>query len=124
VSSRRRFDEIVILVYNQQTGTSCLIKGWKMQKIIINKVSSLKEQAKTKYNAEIKAVFGSVVTDSFKSTSDIDILVEFSKDADLFTFVGLSQFLEDNLKHKVDVVPMDSIREELKAQILRQAVYI
>jgi len=95
-----------------------------MQKIIINKVSSLKEQAKTKYNAEIKAVFGSVVTDSFKSTSDIDILVEFSKDADLFTFVGLSQFLEDNLKHKVDVVPMDSIREELKAQILRQAVYI
>lgn len=94
------------------------------QKSIINKVSSLKQQAKEKYNAEIKAVFGSVVTDAFKSTSDIDILVEFTKGADLFNFVGLSLFLEDNLKHKVDVVPIDSLRQELKAQILKQAVYL
>jgi predicted nucleotidyltransferase len=94
------------------------------QKSIINKVSSLKQQAKEIYNAEIKAVFGSVVTDAFESTSDIDILVEFSKGADLFNFIGLSQFLEDNLKHKVDVVPMDSLRQELKAKILKQAVYL
>jgi predicted nucleotidyltransferase len=91
---------------------------------IIDKVSSLKQQAKEKYNAEIKAVFGSVLTDAFKSTSDIDILVEFSKGADLFNFIGLSLFLEDNLKHKVDVVPMDSIRQELKTHILEQAVYL
>ena len=91
---------------------------------IINEISSLKSQAKERYNAEIKAVFGSVVTDAFKSTSDIDILVEFSKEADLFNFVGLSQFLEDHLRHKVDVVPMDSIRQELKAKILQQAVYL
>jgi predicted nucleotidyltransferase len=94
------------------------------RKSIINKVSSLKQQAREKYNAEIKAVFGSVVTDAFKSTSDIDVLVEFSKGADLFNFVGLSLFLEDQLKHKVDVVPIDSIRQELKAQILKQAVYL
>lgn len=94
------------------------------QKSIINKVSSLKQQAKEKYNAELKAVFGSVVTDAFKSTSDIDILVKFSKEADLFNFVGLSQFLENHLKHKVDVVPIDSLRQELKAKILKQAVYL
>jgi len=94
------------------------------QKSIINKVSSLKQQAKEKYNAELEAVFGSVVTDAFKSTSDIDILVKFSKEADLFNFVGLSQFLEDHLKHKVDVVPIDSLRQELKAKILQQAVYL
>jgi predicted nucleotidyltransferase len=91
---------------------------------IIDKVSSLKQQAREKYNAEIKAVFGSVLTGAFKSTSDIDILVEFSKGADLFNFIGLSLFLEDNLKHKVDVVPMDSIRQELKTHILEQAVYL
>ena len=65
-----------------------------------------------------------MVTDAFKSTSDIDILVEFTKGADLFNFVGLSLFLEDHLKHKVDVVPIDSLRQELKAQILKQAVYL
>ena len=91
---------------------------------IINEISSLKQQAKEKYNAELKAVFGSVVTDAFKSASDIDILVEFSRGADLFNFVGLSQFLEEHLKHKVDVVPINSLRQELKAQILRQAVYL
>jgi predicted nucleotidyltransferase len=94
------------------------------QKNIINKISFLKQQAKEKYNAELKAVFGSVVTDAFKSTSDIDILVKFSKEADLFNFVGLSQFLEDHLKHKVDIVPIDSLRQELKAKILQQAVYL
>ncbi len=57
---------------------------------IINEISSLKRQAKEKYNVELKAVFGSVLTDAFKSASDIDILVEFSGGADLFNFVGLS----------------------------------
>jgi len=89
---------------------------------IINQLSSLKQQAKQKYNAELKAVFGSAVAGRFKNSSDIDILVKFSPEADLFNFVGLSQFLEEHLSRKVDVVPVDSLRKELRAAILRQAV--
>lgn len=52
----------------------------------------------------------------------LDVLVEFEKEADLFDFVGLSIFLEEKLGRKVDVVPRDAVRPELKDIILREAV--
>jgi len=52
------------------------------------------------------------------------MLVDFDAGADLFDFVGLSDFLEEMLSCSVDVVPIRSIREEIKAQILSEAIYI
>jgi predicted nucleotidyltransferase len=56
--------------------------------------------------------------------SDIDILTNFKDDADLFDLVGLGQFLEEKLQQKVDIVPEDALRKELKNKILKEAVYI
>ncbi len=50
--------------------------------------------------------------------------MEFDKDADLFDFVGLSIFLEERLGRKVDVVPRDAVRPELKELILKEAVSV
>jgi len=91
---------------------------------ILTTIKSLKDQIKRNYKAEIKGIFGSYVRNEQTSHSDIDILAEFQQDADLFDFVGLSQFLEERLSCKVDVVPIESLREEVKSYVLREALYI
>jgi hypothetical protein len=50
--------------------------------------------------------------------------VEFDEGANLIDFVGLSLFLEEKLKLRVDVVPESSIRQEIKEEILREAAYL
>lgn len=76
------------------------------------------------YKAEIKGIFGSYVTGKMKTSSDIDILVDFYKGADIFDLVGLSLFLEAKLKHKVDIVPQASLRREIKETVLKETFYI
>jgi len=91
---------------------------------IIKILESLKGRLRQQYKAEIKGVFGSYVKGGAKKSSDIDILVNFEKDADLFDLVNLSLFLEKKLKHKVDIVPQASLRKEIKENVLKEAVYI
>ncbi len=89
---------------------------------IIDLIKSLKKNIKKKYRAEVVGIFGSFVRGEEKETSDIDVLVDFDEDADLFDFVGLSIFLEERLGRKVDVIPRDTVRPELKEIILKEAV--
>jgi hypothetical protein len=91
---------------------------------ILTTIRSLKDLIKQNYKAEIKGIFGSYVRGEQTSQSDVDVLVEFHTGADLFDFVGLSQFLEERLNCKVDVVPLSSLREEIKPYVLREAVYL
>lgn len=91
---------------------------------ILTTIESLKGQVSQKYKAEIKGIFGSYARGDQTSRSDIDVLVEFHQGADLFDFVGLSQFLEQRLNCKVDVVPLSSLRKEIKDYVLREAVFL
>ncbi len=91
---------------------------------IIRTLQELKNEIQHKYKAEIKGVFGSYVRGEQKLSSDIDILVLFLDGATLYDLVGLSDFLESRLQLKVDIVPIDTIKEEIKEDILQEAVYI
>lgn len=91
---------------------------------IITTLQSLEEQIRKEYRAEIIGVFGSYVRGEQKTSSDADILVRFLKGATLFNFVGLADFLEEELKVKVDIVPIDTVRKEIKEQVLKEAVYL
>ena len=85
---------------------------------------SLEEEIREKYRAEIVGLFGSYVRGEQKDTSDIDILVRFLEGATLFDFVGLANFLEEELGIKVDIVSERAIRPELKKQILSEVVAV
>jgi predicted nucleotidyltransferase len=93
-------------------------------KRIINVLTKSKIEARQRYRAEIKGIFGSFVRGDDKRKSDIDILVEFDERANLIDFVGLSLFLEEKMKRSIDVVPESAIRKELKAKILKEVIYI
>ena len=66
-------------------------------------------------------VFGSVARGEAGPDSDIDLLVDFVKTPDLFTFSGLRLDLEDMLHIPVDLVTTKALHPALKDRILQEA---
>jgi len=91
---------------------------------VIKILKEVKYETEQKFRARIKGIFGSYVRGKENNKSDIDVLVEFEKEANLLHLVGLSLFLEEKLHIPVDIVPYDSIREEIKDYILKEALYL
>ncbi|MHA1255956.1 MAG: nucleotidyltransferase family protein [Promethearchaeota archaeon] len=90
---------------------------------ILSILKNLKSEIKTKYRVKNLGLFGSYVKKEQKEARDIDILVEFEEDADLFHLIGLSLFLEENFNIKVDVVSKSALKKELRDSILQEVIY-
>lgn len=91
---------------------------------LITKLQALKPAIEKRYKARPVGLFGSYVRGEQRETSDVDILVDFQDDADLFDFVGLGFFLEEELHIKVDVVPRKALRAEIREVVLREMVIL
>lgn len=91
-----------------------------IKKIIRNQKDTLRER----YNVQRIGVFGSYVRGDTHSRSDIDVLVEFSEPISLLKLVSLQNYLTDTIGIRVDVVPKEDLRKELKDGILKEAVYV
>jgi predicted nucleotidyltransferase len=87
-------------------------------------VAEEKDEIRKQYKARIVAVFGSYARGDFHADSDLDLLVDVDPGATLFDLVGLQHFLEDRLGCKVDVVTRRSLREELRAAVFSEAIYL
>jgi predicted nucleotidyltransferase len=82
---------------------------------LIHQLKMVAGEVRRRYRAEILGIFGSY---------DLDVLVRFAPGATLLDWVGLADFLEERLGIRVDVVPVDALREEIRDQVLREAVYL
>lgn len=92
-------------------------------------ISNLKEyipQIKEQYKIEEIGIFGSYVRGEETENSDLDILVEFSSSIDfgLLGFCQLENKLSDKLGIKVDLVIKDSLKINLKNNILDEVIYL
>jgi predicted nucleotidyltransferase len=79
-------------------------------------------EAAGRYGASNLRLFGSVARGDFREGSDIDILIELEKGRSLFDMVGLGLDLEKILGRKVDVFTEKSLKERIRARVLREAV--
>jgi uncharacterized protein len=77
-----------------------------------------------KYPIKRASIFGSYARQEARKESDIDILVEFSSSISLLQFVNIQLELEDILGKKVDLVEFNTIKRQLKANILKEQVVI
>ena len=79
---------------------------------------------KQRYAVRNFYLFGSVSRGEEKEESDVDILVEFVPDArvGLFQFTKLQRELGILLNCRVDLATPESLREELRDEILKEAV--
>ena len=69
------------------------------------------------------SLFGSLARDEAVDDSDVDLLVEFDRPIGLFQFIRVQQHLQEILGvNRVDLVMLDALHEELRDDILRDAI--
>ena len=83
-----------------------------------------KATLKSEYGVIEIGLFGSYTKGNQKKSSDIDILVEFEKAIDLFTFVQLKNHLSVLLGVNVDLVIRKALKPKIGERILSETVYI
>ncbi|MCC6221667.1 MAG: nucleotidyltransferase family protein [Deltaproteobacteria bacterium] len=87
-------------------------------------ISSRKDELQREYGVCEIGVFGSYAKGEQKSTSDIDILVEFQRPIDLFTFVRLKNYLTELFGTNADLVMKSALKENIGKKILAEVIYI
>ena len=69
------------------------------------------------------SLFGSLARDEATDHSDVDLLVEFDRPIGLFQFIRVQHYLQKVLGvDRVDLVMPDALHEELRDNILRDAI--
>lgn len=91
---------------------------------LLVRLQALKPIVATRYKTKEMGLFGSFVRGEQRADSDVDLLVDFEDEADLFDLVGLAQYLERELKCKVDVVPKRALRAELCGSVLQEVITV
>ena len=77
-----------------------------------------------KFHVSSIGLFGSIVRDDFSpTTSDIDIIVDFKSPIGI-EFIDLADYLENQLRKKVDLVSKKGIKSKYFAQIESEIVYV
>ncbi|MBK7889032.1 MAG: nucleotidyltransferase family protein [Bacteroidetes bacterium] len=91
---------------------------------VIEAIRRIKPQLVDKYNVSSIGLFGSIVRDDFSpTTSDVDIVVDFSKPIGI-EFIDLADYLEDQIKRKVDLVSKNGIKAKYFEEIEREIIYV
>ena len=103
----------------EANNTLITIKKTEFLKILIPKIKKILKKNKIKK----AGIFGSYVRGEQTKDSDIDILVQPSKNMG-FEFAGLEIQLSQKLKKKVDLVSYNGLSPYLKDKILSQEIRI
>ena len=90
---------------------------------ILNIIRQYKPELQSHYSVNRLGLFGSCVHDRQTPLSDIDLLVSFHHDIDLFKYVELRNYLEQILPGKIDLVMESALKPEIGKQILMEVEY-
>ena len=86
-------------------------------------IKSIKPLLK-RHQVKRASLFGSFARGEENAKSDVDVLVEFTKNIGLFEFINLEQLLEEALGRKVDLVTFQSLHPKLKKYIEKDQIHI
>lgn len=90
---------------------------------IKNSLSALKPEMQQRFFVNSIGLFGSVVRDDFKVSSDVDIIVDFTRPVGI-EFIDLANFIESKLNKKIDLVSRNGVKRKYFEQIESQIVYV
>jgi uncharacterized protein len=83
-----------------------------------------KDTLLTEYGVREIGLFGSLAKGMNSPSSDIDILIDFYKSVDLFTFIDLKNHLSELLDANVDLVMKNGLKPRIGERILSEVEYI
>jgi len=92
------------------------------KQIILNFLKENKPILSERYDVVRIGLFGSYAAEKQTESSDIDIIVSMPSDFD--KFYDLKDFLETNLKHKIDLGLEKNMRELIKKNIEKEIIYV
>lgn len=90
---------------------------------IKNVLMALKPELASKYHVSSIGLFGSIVRDDYSSSSDIDIIVDFSKPIGI-EFIEFADFIEKKLNKPVDLVSKKGIKKKYYQVIEPEIIYV
>jgi uncharacterized protein len=94
------------------------------KKEIIKIIRNSKPEMESIYGVKKLGLFGSYVREKQGKRSDIDLLVTFNRDIDLFDFLDLREYLESRLSAKVDLVMASALKPAIGKRILSEVEYV
>jgi len=94
------------------------------KKEIIDIIRQNRPEIESRYGVKRLGLFGSYVRDQAGRRSDIDILVSFRRDIDLFEFLELREYLQKHLNHKVDLVMESALKPAIGKRIRSEVEYV
>lgn len=91
---------------------------------VIDILRNFKINFSEKYGIKMLGLFGSFAQKQQKESSDLDVVV-ILQESDFFTLIQIQEELEKLTSYKVDVVNFrDSLRDSLKANIMKDAIFV
>lgn len=94
------------------------------KKEIMDIMTKSKRELELRYGVRKLGLFGSYVRERQGKTSDVDILVAFVRDIDLFEFIDLREYLEERIGGKVDLVMESALKPTIGKHILAEVEYV
>ncbi len=91
---------------------------------IIKVIRGRKTVLASRYGVRRLGLFGSYLKNQQRKKSDIDLLVQFDRDIDLFDFIDLREYLETQLNAKVDLVMESALKPNIGKRILQEVEYV
>lgn len=88
------------------------------------KLTSQRQKLRDEFAVETLLLFGSVARNEASVTSDVDVLVTFSRPTGYFGIVRLQSFLEQLLGCGVDVGTAASLRPAIRHRVEREAIRV
>lgn len=82
-----------------------------------------KDELRERFKVKRIGIFGSYLGGTQRTTSDIDILVEFSEQVG-WEFVDLLLYLQDELGIRVDLVTPQALKEQMKEEVLKEVMFL
>ena len=91
---------------------------------IIRILQAQREELMSRFGILSLSLFGSVVRDEARVTSDVDVLVEFPAPPTFDQYMGLKLYLEDLLQRKVDLVTRRALKERVRPYVEKEALRV
>lgn len=96
-----------------------------MAETIIKKLKEHVPELKSRFKVQEMGVFCPQIKGKAKKRSDTDILIEFEKDWKTFdNYMELKFYLEKLFHLRIDLVIKSALKEDLKADILSEGIYV
>ncbi len=91
---------------------------------ILSILNASKPEQSERFGVREVGLFGSYARGQETISSDIDILVSFSREVDLFEFIDLREYFEQILQSKVDLVMRSALKPSIGKRILQEVQYV